>query len=289
MNLASVFLAQVGPDKFGTFASLSRLNASLLRLLDESIAAWPDVLMDPDIFISFLAHTLPLSAAPHLHELKAGDLWLACAYGAGADAAIQIVETTIFPPIEKALARLNLPGPTIKDILQDLRHRLIEMQNPAQARQGYSGRGDLSAWLYVCAVRDANKHKIQSSKQQDLEDAGASLLPSQDEDPEMSYLQQTYKKELQDAFKEALASLTSRERNLLRYHFLEGMSIDRIGALYGVHRATAARWIQGARENLCERTRTNMCKRISLSEEGFERILGLIESQIAINLAATKT
>ena len=95
--------------------------------------------------------------------------------------------------------------------------------------------------------------------------------------------------ELQDAFKEALASLTSRERNLLRYHFLEGMSIDRIGALYGVHRATAARWIQGARENLCERTRTNMCKRISLSEEGFERILGLIESQIAINLAATKT
>jgi RNA polymerase sigma-70 factor, ECF subfamily len=110
-------------------------------------------------------------------------------------------------------------------------------------------------------------------------------LPSGAEDPEMAYIQMTHKREMQEAFREALASLTSKERNLLRYYFLDGMTVEKIGALYGVHHATAARWVQRARENLCAQTRVFACKRISLSEEGFERILGLIESQIQVQLA----
>ena len=101
----------------------------------------------------------------------------------------------------------------------------------------------------------------------------------------MAYVQRVYKRELQQAFREALASLTSKERNLLRYHYLENLSIDKIGLMYGVHRATAARWINAARENLCKQTRAIACNRISLSEEGFDRILGHIASQIQMNLA----
>ena len=41
---------------------------------------------------------------------------------------------------------------------------------------------------------------------------------------------------------EAFAALESRERNLLRYALGDGLSVDAIGTLYRVHRATAARW-----------------------------------------------
>lgn len=285
MNLAPIFLSQLRDEKREAFASLPHLNTALLRLVEEGSASWPELRMTPAIFVSFLAHSLPAGAAAHLQELRAGDLWLACAYGAGIAGADKIFETKIIPPIQGALSRLGIPAQLVTDILQNLRGRMVEMQQPLQEKQGYSGRGDLAGWLYVCAVREANRRSAQQKREQALEDAGAALLPSPAEDPEMAYIQMSYKRELQQAFRDALASLTSKERNLLRYYFLEGMSIDKIGALYGVHRATAARWVNGAREHLCHETRAFACRRISLSEEGFDRILGLIESQIQMNLA----
>lgn len=286
MSRASLFLAQLPEERRAAFLALPRLEAELERLTQAGSSAWPQLQMKEDFFLGFLAHSLPASAASHLADLRAGDLWLSCAFGAGIVGASEILDTQMMAPIQSALHKLRTPEPVVADILQDLRRRLVEMQQRVQERQGYSGRGDLAGWLYVCAVREAGRRREKASKEQVLEDAGAALLPSADEDPEMAYIQMTYKRELQQAFREALASLTSKERNLLRYYFLDGMSIDKIGALYGVHRATAARWVNTAREQLCQKTRAIACRRISLSEEGFERVLGLIASQIYVNLAA---
>ena len=38
-------------------------------------------------------------------------------------------------------------------------------------------------------------------------------------------------------------------------HFLDGLNIDRIGVVFGVHRATVARWIAAARERGAPSTR----------------------------------
>jgi RNA polymerase sigma-70 factor (ECF subfamily) len=113
----------------------------------------------------------------------------------------------------------------------------------------------------------------------------ATTLPSSDDSPELAYLRRTYEREFQEAFQTALASLSSRERNILRYHFVDGLSIDRIGDFYGVHRATAARWLNRAREALCLMTREILGQRISLSQDGFRRMLSLIESQISVRMA----
>ena len=137
-------------------------------------------------------------------------------------------------------------------------------------------------------MREANRRRERGRREQPLVEYQAVLLASPDEDPEMAYLRRTYKRELNAAFKEAITSLSSKQRNLLRYHFLDGLSIDRVGLLYGVHRATAARWINQARDALCVRTRELICQRVPVSQEGFNRMLALLESQIAIHLGSAQ-
>lgn len=239
--------------------------------------------MDAELLVEFLGRSLPTNVAPQLRHLKAGDLWLACAYGRGLPNAERYFEERVIAPVMAAMMRTEISPTLTQEILQNLRVKFVEIWRTEQ--QGYSGRGDLAGWLYVCAVRDANRLRKRLGQSETLEDSKAMLLPSDAEDPEMEYLRAVYKRELQQAFRDALASLTSKERNLLRYHFLDKLSIDQIGALYRVHRATAARWINAARETLCERTRTLVCQRISLSEHGFERVIGLIASQIQEYLA----
>src|SRR5205809_336497 len=58
-----------------------------------------------------------------------------------------------------------------------------------------------------------------------------------------------------EAFAAALATLTARDRNLLRQMYLYGATVDELGVLYAVHRATAARWIAQIRDTLLRRTR----------------------------------
>jgi len=53
-----------------------------------------------------------------------------------------------------------------------------------------------------------------------------------------------------------------RERNLLRYQVLDRLGIDHIGALHGVHRVTAARWIAHARRALIEGVRRRLQDRL---------------------------
>lgn len=285
MSLAHHFLSHVPEDRRASFATAADLEVALTHLIEAGRAAWPAIALPPATLIVFLARCLPAESAGELRALRAGDLYLACAYGLGIPGAVEALERRYMSRVATALSRLGTPALVIDDVQQELRQRLVEMQKALPNRKAYAGRGELSGWLCVCAVRDANRRRGRERQIGRLEGSEAVLLASPHEDPEMAYLQKTYKRELSRAFQEALASLSSRERNLLRYHFIDGLSIDRIGMLYGVHRATAARWINRVRETLSTRTREGFTRRVSLSQEGFQRVLGLIESQIGVQLA----
>lgn len=217
--------------------------------------------------------------------LRAADLLIACAYALGRPAAVEIVESEHMPRVRRALARIDVPGPAIADLQQDLRRRLLEMGDPSCARQGYSGRGDLGRWMVLCAVRQAGKGRHRDRRERSLEDEALAVLPSAGADPELDALLHAYKEPFQAAFREALGSLESRERNLLRLHFLHGHGIDEIGRVYGVHRATAHRWIRRAQEELADRTRARLLERIPISAAGVGGILEAIRSRLSVNLS----
>ena len=86
------------------------------------------------------------------------------------------------------------------------------------------------------------------------------------------------------AFRTALAALDARDKNILRQHFLEEMTIDDLAATYKVHRATTARWIQGARERLLKATRDAFSKSARLRPNECDSVIRLLESRIDVTL-----
>src|SRR5439155_27001611 len=95
-------------------------------------------------------------------------------------------------------------------------------------------------------------------------DAELDRLVGADPDPETALLRARYASAANEALREAFASLDARERNLLRQHFVDRLSIDDLGPLYGVHRATVARWLERAREALEARTRKLLMERLDV-------------------------
>lgn len=64
------------------------------------------------------------------------------------------------------------------------------------------------------------------------------------------------------------------------------MNIDRIGAVFNVHRATVARWIAAAREGLLERTMARLGERLRLEPADFESLLRVVRSSLDVSLHA---
>ena len=82
----------------------------------------------------------------------------------------------------------------------------------------------------------------------------------------------------------AIRELEPRDRLLLKYHYLDGLTVDRIGALYTVHRATAARWIAAAREMLATRTQRILLEKLRVTPSELRSIARLVESQLDLSM-----
>ncbi len=281
MTLTSIFMAHVPHEQREQLIALPSEDG-LAKLVRMGRQSWPALALSDAEFVTFLGRCVPASGIGP--ELNAGDLWLACGYGRGLPEAIEAVETGYMPRARNLLRRMGVSPSILEDILQELRQKLVEMSAAEPEKVGYSGRGELGGWLCIVAVHAANRRLERGEKEQTLESSEALLLPAPGDDPEMAFLRREYRDELIAAFREAVKSLTPRDRNLLRYYFLDGLSIDKVGTIYGIHRVTASRWVNQVRETLCDRTREYLSQRVTLSESGFQRVLGLIESQIRVNL-----
>jgi RNA polymerase sigma-70 factor (ECF subfamily) len=86
------------------------------------------------------------------------------------------------------------------------------------------------------------------------------------------------------AFRDAIAALRKEERTLLRYHYLDGLGIDPLSLVLGVHRVTAARRLNKARSSVVQGTRALLTERLRVGSRDLESILRLIESQLDISV-----
>src|SRR6185369_14592858 len=110
-------------------------------------------------FLQHLARHLPDDGTPllRLKELRADELYLACACGAGDPEALRLFEEGPFADVRRALQRLERSGVTVDDALQQLRLKLFFGEQPRIL--DFAGRGELRGWLRVTATRAALKMK----------------------------------------------------------------------------------------------------------------------------------
>ena len=82
-----------------------------------------------------------------------------------------------------------------------------------------------------------------------------------------------------------VATLASRERNLLRLHVVNGVPLHVLGRSYGVHKTTVVRWLVKAREHLVGGIVTELGERASVSPDEAAEIAAAIRSQVLLSLS----
>jgi RNA polymerase sigma-70 factor (ECF subfamily) len=262
-----------------------RLRDDLSALLARARAESPGIELDAADFLGHVAERVMLDGqgTPLLRALYAGDLWLA--YGCIVDnrAALALFEERFAPEIKGALAR-SFDAGLAEDAELKLRNKLFlvgEHDHPRLA--SYAGRGALGPWLRAAAARTAID--LMRTRRELPAEPGA-LADLASFDPLLAQLKTRYREEFRAAFRDAAAGLADRELTILRYKFVENLSIDEIGVIYGVHRATVARWIAAIREALFDGTRKQLADRLAIAPAEIDSVLRLIDSQIDISIEA---
>ncbi len=260
------------------------LAAAGAAWVKEARAAWPDIEVDEAAFVAQVTARLPPDAgSDQASAICASDLWLAAACATGEPRALAAFEDRFMAPLGGILRATGLEPDQIDEVRQELRRKLLVADGEAPRITDYSGRADLRTWIRTAAIR-TSIDLIRRRRDLPVEDEELAVLPALSDDPELAHMKDRYRDELKTAIAEAIAQLAPRDRLLLKYHYIDGFSIDRIGAIYDVHRATAARWLGGAREALSARAHRLLGDKLGVTASQLRSIARLVESQLDLSI-----
>ncbi|HSS02031.1 MAG TPA: sigma-70 family RNA polymerase sigma factor [Kofleriaceae bacterium] len=249
-------------------------------MLDAARTAWPDVRVDPGQVIEFIVQRLAgpdLAAA--LATAPAADLLLA--------AACAEQEPTAHAAFDAILAEVDAAGASTRstrDLVDDVKQLLrVQLLVPKDGKPpgiiGYRGKGPLRGWVRITATRELIRHQRKRAREAPSERPLDEAIGDAS-DPLLAQLKAEYRTEFASALREAIAELGPEDRMLLRQQIVDQLSIDEIGAAFGVHRATAARWLQRARGALVTATRGRLAARLKLSVDEVDSVIRLVQSQL---------
>jgi RNA polymerase sigma-70 factor, ECF subfamily len=147
----------------------------------------------------------------------------------------------------------------------------------------YAGLGSLRRWVRTAAVRLALNQGRGVQELATADDDLAARLPDGG-DAELSFLKARYRPAFAAALREGLDALAAGDQNLLRQRYVDGLSLEELGALHGVHRATALRRLERARQALLDDVRARLRSRLNLDSGEMESLLRLVASRIEVTL-----
>jgi RNA polymerase sigma-70 factor, ECF subfamily len=260
-------------------------HEDVARLIEYGRRAHPDVEPRPELVELMVARGRAALEAPDV-EARAADLYLAAACVAAHPAALALLEARISGFVRPALARLGLPAADDDEILQRVRVALLAPgADGVPGIAGYSGRGELRAYIRATAVRLALQRMKRERDPAGHGDEVLALLPAADDSPDVRMLKERYRADVGRAFETALEGLSPQARILLRQHYLDGLTIDALGRLHGVHRSTAARWVEAARTAVLRGVRRHLRRTLKLTAADLDSIVGLVRSRLDLSLS----
>jgi len=224
--------------------STSLASDELKQAFEIGRTSWPGVAMTIEEFAAGIQGLNPAQDNLARHP---ADLFLACACCQARPAALELFEREFLQPARPALRRFSTSPDFADEVCQILRARLFGMP-PRIAT--YTGAGPLASWLRMALTRTAIDHLRQTKTYELLEVDVADGILRDTATPESRLLQLSSRESLKRAVASALSRLDARDRTLFRLHYLDGMNIDRIGALFHIHRATVARRIVHLRRDI---------------------------------------
>jgi RNA polymerase sigma-70 factor (ECF subfamily) len=204
------------------------------------------------------------------------DLSLARAAARGEPQAVSAMVRRLQEETRAALRRIDPSQTFFDEVLQTLQISLLVGNEPAIA--SYRGEGPLNAWLRASAVRLGLKLRPRAKEDPSLIDKAAAVSP------ELQIIKDRYRPAFERCFQEELAALPKRSRSLLRLHYVEGLGIDQLAAVYHVSRSTTARWLHQERESLVVGLRARLASELKIAPEELQSLIALVVSQLHVSL-----
>jgi RNA polymerase sigma-70 factor, ECF subfamily len=284
--LSEIFFKDWNGEAFGRDVT-DDLEAVLAEALVRVVARFPQISIDRNSFVSFVAERVEFDAKvlASLQRLQFEDLFLVWGISVEDSEALRLLEAEYWESADGALRRIPDTADCVDEVKQRVRERLFTARDDGAPKiLQYQGRGPLKSWLRVVAVRAALDLLKQDKKHVPLTDGILSVGLSEEDNQELRLLKVTYRNEFKLAFQSALASLTDKERNILRYHYIECLNLDAIGEIYKVHRSSVHRWVVSIREALLQATTRGLTAKLGVETLEVESIMRLIQSQLDMSI-----
>lgn len=267
----------------------SHAREALDAAWESARAAWPEVALPKGVFVAHLAALVsapagePAGEKDPFRDVHVADLYLACACGHQDPIAIRALEHDHLARMPRFIRKTSADLAFADEVIQTLRCRLLLRDAGPSKILEYAGRGSLGAWLRVTAIRIAQTMRRGEKPQSPLAEhdlVGASI------DREVEALREKLGPRATEALRDSLRGLSAEQRNLLRLHYFDGLSFERIGALFRVNRATACRRVAEARRVILEQTRRSLREGLSLRESEIDALTKLLRSQIDVSMSS---
>ena len=271
-------------------------EAQLAAAYARGKAAFPALVLDRAAFTAHLVRVGAVGAVGGVGEKEAEvavsaelaveDLFLACACALRVEGAAAAFSEKHGQAVRNGIARI-IQGSDLAEVEQRLMDVLLvgTLESPAKIGT-YAGRAPLDRWLGVAAQRTAlmwlREDRVEGRARVA---AAAEPVVGGDTHPELSYLKERYRADFQRALADALGRAPARERALLRLHLVNGLSVEKIGKMFGVSQPTASRMLARARESLLADIKASLLDRLGISSDEVASLAGLVASRIDLSLS----
>ncbi len=229
-------------------------------------------------------HASEPGATADAAALPIEDLYLVVGVVERRPEAIARFRSRFAPELSRVLGRL-VPTREHDDLRQRLEaHLLVGTDERGPALRKYRGRGALTSWVRAVGthfVVDALRAQARQPETAAWHSRADSQVPSELERRIASHGYAAVVREAMDA---AFGALTIRERNLVRYSVFHDLGVDELGALYGVHRSTAARWLARARASLARHVEQHFARHVRAPADEAASLLRNLHGQLDVSI-----
>jgi RNA polymerase sigma-70 factor len=231
---------------------------------------------------AFRAFVEGAAVDPAALEDLAADLYLAAAAAGGHDDAVRVFDSQFLSELPRWLSKLRLSTDVVEEVRQHLRAKLLVGPPPKLAQYRASGR--LGAWVRMVAMRTA----LDMCETDPL--IGGRLQPGEEPllsalDQEQRLIRNKYGGLFETALRDAVRQLSKRDRNLLRLHYVAGMTFEAIARSYRVNRSTAVRWLGAIRDELDSAVRIRLLDELGISPTEVQSLWHAVRSDVEVSIS----
>ncbi|MBL8939603.1 MAG: hypothetical protein JNM69_33890 [Archangium sp.] len=278
-----------GPHAEALLAATKGLIPTVLeatRIVGSIQERWPQLQLDGAAFGAFLSER---AVEGHgLASLHLEDLFLAWACLDEQRDAIAAFERFTRPLIALAVRR---DARDTDELIHQVHIKLLVAEGGRAPRLAdYTGVGPLKAFVMVMAMRCLadTRRSEERRREEHVGDGWLELasIAGSSTGPESRMQWAELEPHAARAVNDAMAALTVRQRTMLRLHYVEGISAEALGRMYGVHRATTTRWLVDARERVLELVQQQLRTSLELSTASLASLNQTLVGGLELSLPA---